>query len=117
MKERGASKQSGDQDRDFRGPHVTGMEVRKIVPELCKSKAKEDEETNDIIPSELRPELKPLPTPPPMDDPITAGFKALLAESFKTGKLTVAMGAARHIPDEVLCECYSACVRNWEYPK
>jgi hypothetical protein len=40
---------------------VAGVEIRKIEPEQCKGKGKEEEKADPIVASELGPQLKSLP--------------------------------------------------------
>jgi hypothetical protein len=61
MNECETGNQNRDQSGGFRGPHVAGVEIRKIEPEQCKGKGKEEEKADPIVASELGPQLKSLP--------------------------------------------------------
>jgi hypothetical protein len=91
------------------------MEIRKIEPERCKDKGKEEEKTNQIVASELGPQLNSLPRRLRIQKLVILCCETLLTECFQSRKFTVAVGAARHDSGKALSEpYYSACLRNWE---
>ena len=75
---------------------MTGMEIRKIEPEHGERKGKEEEEADQIAPSELRPQLESLPPRLGMRKLVVPCRETLLAECLQSRKFTVAVGTVRH---------------------